>query len=82
MCEAGIKWDDGISKRVIEINNNYISISGKTFVLTGSFLNLTREDAKEKIENAGGKVSENVSKKQTTLLLVLMLAISTIKLLN
>ncbi len=63
LCEAGIKWDDGISKRVIEINNNYISISGKTFVLTGSFLNLTREDAKEKIENAGGKVSENISKK-------------------
>ncbi len=26
-------------------------------------MNLTREDAKEKIENAGGKVSENVSKK-------------------
>ncbi len=38
-------------------------ISGKTFVLTGSLLSFTREEAKEKIRMAGGNVSESVSKK-------------------
>ena len=35
----------------------------KTFVLTGTLPNLTREDAKERIEAAGGKVTGSVSKK-------------------
>jgi DNA ligase (NAD+) len=34
-----------------------------TLVLTGTLPNLSREDAKEKIEAAGGKVSGSVSKK-------------------
>lgn len=38
-------------------------LAGKTFVLTGTLANLTREQAKEKIEGAGGKVSGSVSKK-------------------
>ena len=36
---------------------------GLTFVLTGTLPTLTREEAKEKIEAAGGKVSGSVSKK-------------------
>lgn len=36
---------------------------GKTFVLTGTLPTLTREEAKEMIEAAGGKVSGSVSKK-------------------
>jgi DNA ligase (NAD+) len=36
---------------------------GKTIVLTGTLPNLTREDAKERIEAAGGKVTGSVSKK-------------------
>jgi DNA ligase (NAD+) len=39
------------------------TLSGLTFVLTGSLPNLAREDAKEKIEAAGGKISGTVSKK-------------------
>ncbi|MBI3812745.1 MAG: NAD-dependent DNA ligase LigA, partial [Nitrospirae bacterium] len=39
------------------------SVRGKTFVLTGTLPNLSREDAKEKIEAAGGKVAGSVSKK-------------------
>ena len=35
----------------------------KTFVLTGTLPNWSREDAKEKIEAAGGKVAGSVSKK-------------------
>lgn len=38
-------------------------LSGLTFVLTGTLPNLTREDAKAKIEAAGGKVSGSVSSK-------------------
>ncbi|MDR2207656.1 MAG: NAD-dependent DNA ligase LigA [Azoarcus sp.] len=36
---------------------------GKLFVLTGTLPGLKREDAKERIEAAGGKVSSSVSKK-------------------
>jgi DNA ligase (NAD+) len=36
---------------------------GKTIVLTGTLPNLTREDATERIEAAGGKVTGSVSKK-------------------
>jgi DNA ligase (NAD+) len=38
-------------------------LEGLTFVLTGTLPNLTREEAKERIEAAGGKVSGSVSKK-------------------
>ena len=39
------------------------ALTGKTIVLTGTLLTLTREQAKERIEAAGGKVSSSVSKK-------------------
>lgn len=38
------------------------NLSGKSFVLTGTLENLTRDEAKEKIRAAGGKVSSSVSK--------------------
>ena len=38
-------------------------LEGLIFVLTGTFPTLSREEAKEKIEAAGGKVSGSVSKK-------------------
>jgi DNA ligase (NAD+) len=38
-------------------------LAGLTFVLTGTLPTLTRDDAKQKIEAAGGKVSGSVSKK-------------------
>jgi len=38
-------------------------LEGLTFVLTGTLPNLSREDAKAKIETAGGRVSGSVSKK-------------------
>lgn len=54
------------------INMNYINNSGyeekdefkgKTFVLTGTLINITRDKASEIIENLGGKVSSSVSSK-------------------
>jgi DNA ligase (NAD+) len=38
-------------------------LAGKTFVLTGTLPNLSRDDASARIENAGGKVTGSVSKK-------------------
>jgi DNA ligase (NAD+) len=38
-------------------------LAGKTFVLTGTLARHTRDEAKEMIENAGGRVSGSVSKK-------------------
>jgi DNA ligase (NAD+) len=40
-----------------------IKLAGKTFVLTGTLARHTRDEAKEMIENAGGRVSGSVSKK-------------------
>jgi DNA ligase (NAD+) len=55
----GIGWseDDGTADRTPK------PLAGKTFVLTGTLPNLKREDAKERIEAAGGKVAGSVSKK-------------------
>ena len=42
--------------------------AGKTFVLTGTLSRYTRSEAKEIIENLGGKVSGSVSKKTSFVL--------------
>jgi DNA ligase (NAD+) len=38
-------------------------LAGKTFVLTGTLAHFTRDEAKKRIEDAGGKVAGSVSKK-------------------
>jgi DNA ligase (NAD+) len=38
-------------------------LAGKTFVLTGTLGNMTRDEARQRIESLGGKVSGSVSKK-------------------
>ena len=43
-------------------------LQGKTFVITGTLPNLSRSEAKARIESAGGKVSGSVSKKTNYLL--------------
>ncbi len=50
-------------------NSNQSNIfQGKVFVLTGTLDSLTRDEAKELIESAGGKVSSSISKKTDFLL--------------
>lgn len=49
----------------VEENENFL---GKTFVVTGTLSKMTREDAKNKIEQMGGKTSESVSKKTSVVI--------------
>jgi DNA ligase (NAD+) len=44
-------------------------LAGKTFVITGSLPNLSREVATERLEAAGAKVTNSVSKKTSYLVL-------------
>ncbi len=50
-------------KMTAEKKHRSTELAGLTFVLTGTLPNLSRDDAKQKIEAAGGKVSGSVSKK-------------------
>ncbi len=52
-------------KMTAEKKQRSAELAGLTFVLTGTFPTLTREEAKERIEAAGGKVAGSVSKKTT-----------------
>jgi DNA ligase (NAD+) len=56
---CGIAWkeDDGTA------DTSPKPLLGKTFVLTGTLPTLSRDDAKDRIEAAGGKVSGSVSRK-------------------
>ena len=56
LAELGLKMTAEKKQRTTQLE-------GLTFVLTGTFPTLSREEAKEKIEAAGGKVSGSVSKK-------------------
>ncbi len=58
LLAAGISWAETDGKQ-----SGTGKLLGKTFVLTGTLPNLSRDDAKEMIETAGGKVSGSVSKK-------------------
>ena len=58
LIAAGIVWPETDGKQ--EATGNLV---GKTFVLTGTLPNLSRDSAKELVEVAGGKVSGSVSKK-------------------
>ena len=57
--QCGIHWpeDDGTADKAPK------PLLGLTFVLTGTLPTLSRDDAKDMIEAAGGKVSGSVSKK-------------------
>jgi len=50
---------------IAALSGNQPLLSGKTFVITGTLPTLKRDEAKALIQNAGGKVTDSVSKKRT-----------------
>jgi len=57
---AGVTWPE---HEGVSIDNSPKLLTGKTLVLTGTLPTLSRDEAKDLIEAAGGKVSGSVSKK-------------------
>jgi DNA ligase (NAD+) len=67
-------FDEPSNRKLVERLRKYLTftgikkqrgttLAGKTFVITGTLANYSRDDAKRLIEDAGGKVSGSVSKK-------------------
>ena len=57
---AGLTWEES-EGTLADVARK--PLAGKTFVLTGTLPTLSRDEAKDRIEAAGGKVSGSVSKK-------------------
>ena len=60
---CGLRWAEGPPAATAPK-----PLSGKTFVITGTLPNLSRDEAKDLLEAAGGKVAGSVSKKTDYLL--------------
>lgn len=58
---CGLRWIERANKT--GESAHYLTLAGKTFVLTGTLPHMTREEAREKIEKLGGKVVGSVSSK-------------------
>jgi DNA ligase (NAD+) len=56
---AGVRWEEGPPPKAPPAG----PFAGKIVVLTGTLAAMTREEAKEKIESLGGRVTGSVSKK-------------------
>ncbi|HSN21007.1 MAG TPA: BRCT domain-containing protein, partial [Usitatibacter sp.] len=56
---VGVRWPEGEPARAARSG----PFAGKIVVLTGTLGSMTRDEAKERIEAAGGKVTGSVSKK-------------------
>ena len=56
--KAGVHWPD-IQRKVV----TDLPLAGKTFVITGTLESMSRDEAKDKLELLGAKVSGSVSKK-------------------
>ncbi|WP_066425559.1 NAD-dependent DNA ligase LigA [Anabaena sp. 4-3] len=58
---TGLKLENTQVQSAVSSSNQ--KLAGKTFVITGTLPTLNREQAKELIQTAGGKVTDSVSKK-------------------
>lgn len=57
LIKSGLSWEK------VAKSQQTLPLQGQTFVLTGTLENLSREEAKEKLEKLGAKVAGSVSKK-------------------
>ena len=57
--DSGVIWKDTNPTRMKDGG----SLAGKTFVLTGTLTSMTRDEAKDRIQAQGGKVTGSLSKK-------------------
>jgi len=62
LCEAGVHWPV-----IEEVDESELTLLGKTFVITGSFDAISRNDIKAALQTLGAKVSGSVSKNTNTL---------------
>jgi DNA ligase (NAD+) len=58
---------NGVSIARVEAKKNG-KLTGQSFVLTGTLSGMTRDEAKAKIRNLGGEISESVSKKTSAVI--------------
>ena len=59
LLERGVRFAESTATAV----RTTTPLGGKTFVLTGTLDGMTRPQARERIERAGGKVSSSVSRR-------------------
>jgi DNA ligase (NAD+) len=57
--DAGVHWEESTPRAAPKDG----PLAGKTFVLTGTLAGMTRDEAKDRIQALGGKVTGSVSKK-------------------
>ena len=62
--ELGVRWSDSDPTQVAEDG----PLNGKTFIITGTLPDMTRDEAKALIQKQGGKVTGSVSSKTSYLL--------------
>ncbi len=60
--KAGVNMESSLYQAAEKAGDSH-ALAGTTWVLTGTLPTLTRQEASEKIESVGGKVSSSVSKK-------------------
>jgi len=63
LLACGMHWTEGESQA-----NKVMPLTGQTYVITGTLPTLSRDEAKEMLEQAGAKVAGSVSKKTTGLI--------------
>ncbi|MGH1470249.1 MAG: NAD-dependent DNA ligase LigA [Cellvibrionaceae bacterium] len=65
---AGVNWQEEEIDRSIKSSDGTLPLTGLTFVITGTLEGMSRDEAKEKLQDLGAKVSGSVSAKTFALI--------------
>ena len=63
LLEVGVHWPE-----IKDVDESELSLAGKTFVITGSFSAISRNDIKSALQALGAKVAGSVSKNTSTVI--------------